>query len=140
MSATMWDGLPVSAVPPFGVAVVVWRAAQPSREVLLLHRTLAGEGDWAWTPPSGARMPGEAIEACARRELREETGLELVLTDVQVEGDWALFVAEAPADAAIVLDAEHDAAVWLSLEEACTRCRPTLVADGLRTALASLSP
>ena len=27
-----------------------------------------------WTPPGGHREAGEAIESCARRELREETG------------------------------------------------------------------
>lgn len=27
-----------------------------------------------WTPPGGHCEPGEPIEACARRELREETG------------------------------------------------------------------
>ena len=70
MEPTTWDGLPVSAEQPFGASVVVWRRNGESREWLLLHRHHHGrdyEGAWAWTPPSGARFPGEAVEDCAQR-------------------------------------------------------------------------
>ena len=110
-------------------------------EFLLLHRSGEGpayEGEWAWTPPSGVRERGETIEACSRRELEEETGLEL---EPRLVGDyrwrewhWALFIADAPADAEVRLDPEHDASAWLPLEDACARCLPAGVADGLRTA------
>jgi 8-oxo-dGTP diphosphatase len=61
------------------------RAKRPSARILLLD----GEGrvllfrfdppDRApfWATPGGALDPGESFEACARRELREETGLDL---------------------------------------------------------------
>ncbi|MGH3565451.1 MAG: NUDIX hydrolase [Pseudonocardia sp.] len=45
------------------------RAAEP--EVLLVHRIRHGD----WTIPKGAALPGESVEECAEREVREETGL-----------------------------------------------------------------
>ncbi len=42
------------------------------RDVLLLHR-VGGAGDWVL--PGGTPRAGEGMAACARREVREETGL-----------------------------------------------------------------
>jgi 8-oxo-dGTP pyrophosphatase MutT (NUDIX family) len=130
-----WDGREVAGEPPFGATVAVWRERDGVREWLVLHRAHHGrdyEGDWAWTPPSGARYPGETIHACARRELVEETGLALDPQPVHLDREWALFVVRASADADVTLDAEHDAFDWLSVDEACARCMPSAVADGLR--------
>jgi ADP-ribose pyrophosphatase YjhB (NUDIX family) len=41
--------------------------------LLLMKRSDSG----CWGPPGGAVEPGEAVETAARREVREETGLEL---------------------------------------------------------------
>ena len=113
-------------------AVVVVRRGD---EILVLRRAQYHDnGDWQWTPPSGAREPGESAEENAARELREETGLELRLTLVRDE-PWAVFVADAPADAVVVLDGEHTAYEWLSLDDACRRCTPSLVAEGIRAAV-----
>jgi 8-oxo-dGTP pyrophosphatase MutT (NUDIX family) len=134
--ATTWDGLPVSPEPPYGCAVIVYRQAAAGREVLMLHRAHHGadyEGDWAWTPPSGSRLPGEAPEACAQRELREETGLSLPLHATTCgTPDWYAYWAEAPDEARIILDAEHDRYVWLAPHDAVHRCAP----DAPRVALA----
>lgn len=144
MDAT-WDGLPVAREPPYAACVVVWREGADGRELLILHRLAPGgagyEGDWAWTPPSGARQPGEPPGAAARRELREETGLALPLravSGVTAPGDLALYVAEAPSGIEIVLDDEHDAFAWLPLEEAARRCLPAEVGASLRRAAAAL--
>ncbi len=70
--ATTWDGKPISPEPPFGASVVVYRRGAAGVEFLILHRAHSGpefDGDWAWTPPSGARLPHEPILACAEREL-----------------------------------------------------------------------
>src|SRR6266542_2869142 len=101
-----WDGLPVAPEKPFASCVVVWRDGTRGREYLLLHRHHEGpeyEGDWAWTPPSGARQP---------RETPDEV---------------ALYVARAPSDAQIVLDVEHDRFEWLPRDEAVGRCLPARV-------------
>lgn len=127
-----WDGLPVSPEPPYGAAVVVYRRQGDGVVYLILHRAHHGpayEGDWAWGPPAGARLPGEPVEACARRELREETGLDLPLTAVSGPGEsWQVYMAEAPAEVEVRLSPEHDRYAWLPAREAAARCRPPLVA------------
>jgi predicted metal-dependent hydrolase len=129
---TTWDERPIAREKPYGSSVVVWRSTDAGREYLVLHRTAAGppeyEGDWAWTPPSGARQPGERVEDAARRELEEETGLELTLVETAVgSGEWHVYAAEALAGAEVVLDAEHDRFRWVSAEEAARICLPAMV-------------
>ncbi|MFC3079256.1 NUDIX domain-containing protein [Phenylobacterium terrae] len=142
-TATTYDGLPIAKEPPFGASVVVYRRSGGGLEVLLLHRAHGGpefEGDWAWTPPAGARQPGEDPDLAAARELREETGLELPIRRVcDGAGDWCVYAAEAPAEAMVVLDAEHDRFEWVAAGDAPARCLPELVAAQLRSALAGLA-
>jgi 8-oxo-dGTP pyrophosphatase MutT (NUDIX family) len=142
---TTWDGLPVSDERPHGATVVVYRWVASRLELLLLHRAHNGpayEGDWAWTPPAGSRFPGEPVEACARRELREETGLTLDVrpTDCGTP-DWHVYVAEALPGTAVSLahDPEHDRFAWLPPDAAAARCRPEVVAEGLVRAVTLLS-
>ena len=142
---TTWDGLPVAPEPPYACAVVVWRDVPSGREFLLLHRHAPGgadyEGEWSWTPPSGARQPGEEPDAAAARELAEEIGLRLPLTPLtgaSATEDVALYVAEAPPRAEVVLDDEHDRFLWLPLDEALPKCLPRVVASGLANAAAWL--
>jgi 8-oxo-dGTP pyrophosphatase MutT (NUDIX family) len=135
--STTWDGQPRAADPPFGASVIVYRQGPAGREFLLLHRSHGGpdyEGDWAWTPPSGARLPGEAIETCAQRELLEESGLSVPAHALPAAGsDWMIFEAEVSPDVEVVLsDAEHDRFAWVSLAEALRRCLPANVADAFR--------
>ena len=124
-----WDGLPVAGERPYAACVIVWRQASSVREFLVLHRLHAGgadhHGDWAWTPPSGARLPGENPEAAARRELREETTLDLPMVPAPGRTtDVAIYVAEAQVEATVMLDHEHDRYAWVSLAEAVRRCLP----------------
>lgn len=50
---------------------IVWRAASSGEaELLLVHRPKYDD----WTFPKGKNEPGEDDEACARREVEEETG------------------------------------------------------------------
>jgi 8-oxo-dGTP pyrophosphatase MutT (NUDIX family) len=137
-----WDGVPVARERPFASCVVVWREGKAGREFLVLHRAHFGPdfaGDWAWTPPAGARQPGEGPHAAAARELREETGLAVSLVPLESPNpDVAYYQAEAPSDAEVVIDAEHDAYRWLPLDSAAELCLPATVADGIRAAAATL--
>ena len=139
---TTWDGLPVSQEPPYGCSIVVFRRHGDEIQLLMLHRRHNGadyEGDWAWTSPSGARLPGELVDACARRELAEETGLALPLHATDCGGpDWRLYWAEAPLNATIAPDDEHDRYVWTTSDEALRRCLPIRVRDNLACVIALL--
>jgi 8-oxo-dGTP pyrophosphatase MutT (NUDIX family)/RimJ/RimL family protein N-acetyltransferase len=141
-----YDGVPITPDPPYGAAIIVRRpAADGGRdaEYLVLHRALHGPdyaGDWAWTPPSGSRQPGEAVLGAALRELAEETGLVVADTDLRaldLSGAWVRFGLDVPAGTTARVDPEHDRLDWLPLDEAIGRCQPATVADGLRLAAAA---
>ena len=102
---TTWDGEPVSRDRPHGATVVVASRAPDGWRYLLLHRAHHGgparEGDWAWTPPTGSRKPGEDVTACAVRELQEEVGFRASPRPVLVDDvDWAVYSLEAPGASA----------------------------------------
>jgi 8-oxo-dGTP pyrophosphatase MutT (NUDIX family) len=127
---------------PFGATVVVWRRVARDNEVLILHRTRGGpdsEGDWAWTPPAGARFPAEPIADCAARELHEEVGLDLHLLPVGTdEAGWSTYLAEAPPDVVITLDPEHDRYEWVPVAIAANRCLPATVSASISRAITML--
>lgn len=129
---TTWDGLPIAPDNPRGAGVVI----RSGDEFLLLHRHHNGphyEGDWAWTSPSGARLPGEPVLACATRELFEETGLSgLDLRPVDLSGVWAVFAAAVTDGAEVVIDPEHDRFEWLGLREGLARLAPKSVMDNFQ--------
>jgi len=54
---------------------VVWRVRRERLEVLLIHRP--SYDDWSW--PKGKPHKREPLPACAIREVKEETGVEVVL-------------------------------------------------------------
>jgi 8-oxo-dGTP pyrophosphatase MutT (NUDIX family) len=144
MSET-WDGKPVAADPPFGATVIVYRVTPFGTEFLILHRAHAGpdfEGDWAWTPPAGARYPSESLEDCAHRELGEETGLSGALRRLDSgPAEWAIFLVEVSDSSEVVLhDTEHDRFDWVSLSDAAARCRPERAAIGFALASRVLDP
>lgn len=134
------DRLFVAHDPPHAAAVVVWRRSPTGRdEFLVLHRrTAPDEGDWAWTPPAGTRITGETAEACARRELAEETGLNVAVRRIgPPAGDCALFEARVDGDPPILLSEEHDRCEWVSRDEAARRCQPAAVASLFRLDLSA---
>lgn len=128
-----WDGQPVAQDPPYGVGIVVFRNNALGREYLILHRGHQGadfEGEWAWGNPGGARQPGEATDAAAKRELLEETGLDLEIHRTDFGSDeWVVYMAVAPRDAVVRLSEEHDRSEWVSVDEAVGRCSPDVVAS-----------
>ena len=88
-------------------------------EVLLVHRSAYGD----WTFPKGKCEPGESDEACALREVEEETGLRCALEDELPSTDyvdgrgrdkvvryWRLRVVGG----AVAFEHEVDEARWVS--------------------------
>ena len=127
MTTTTWDGLPVSNTDPRGASVIVYREGQSRMELLVLHRAHRGpdfEGDWAWTPPSGARKPGEDIDLVAQRELAEETGLQGEPERKPCGNEhWFVYQYQHISSDPIIVDQEHDRYEWVSIREAMRRCR-----------------
>ena len=132
-----WDGTPIADDDPKGASVIVYRFGEGTCHVLLLHRAAFGpdyEGDWAWTPPSGARQPGEDPEEGALRELKEESGLDghLRMTECGSEA-WHVYALEVAVEEEVVLvDPEHDRFEWVEIDAAIERCAPMIVSDQLR--------
>ncbi len=65
----------VGQVVRVGVAVIVRRSGM----VLLGKRRSASHGDGTWQLPGGGLELLESVEACARREVAEETGLDVTV-------------------------------------------------------------
>ena len=106
---------------------IVWRPAAGSVEVLLVHRPRYDD----WSFPKGKLHPGESHEACALREVIEETGMRCVLghelpTVSYVDGRgrpkvvryWEMTVAD---DLGFEAGDEVDVREWLDLAGAAGR-------------------
>lgn len=65
------DGVDASRTQ-VGVGILIVRGGR-----VLLGRRLGSHGAGTWAPPGGHLEFGETAEACARREVTEETGLAL---------------------------------------------------------------
>jgi lipoyl(octanoyl) transferase len=136
---------PLDVAPDFRTVMVV--PLDRDGRVLLLRRSEARGG--FWQPVTGRIEPGEPADAAARRELREETGVDAPVEalgyvhgfgidprlahtpapGVRVAEETA-FVARVPS-ARAVLSHEHVEQAWLSPEEAIAR----LPYAGLRRAV-----
>ena len=113
--------------PPYEVRAaggVVWRAGgDGAPEVLLVHRPKYDD----WTIPKGKAERGESDEACALREVEEETGLRCELGEhagdieyVDREGRRKIvrYWEMRPLDGAFTPRREVDAVRWVGVPEA----------------------
>jgi len=124
----------------FDLRTVSVTAVGPDGRVLLLRRPEARGGFWQQV--TGRIEPGEAPAEAARRELREETGLDAAVEPLGYRHGFALdpslpghpasdlriaeetaFAARVAAGAAVRLSDEHVAAEWLTAAEARGRLR-----------------
>ena len=56
----------------------IWVTDDEGRVLLVRH-----EGESAWSDPGGKQEPGESLEAAARRETREEAGVEAAIRGIR---------------------------------------------------------
>lgn len=108
--------------PGVGVGVIVRRGDR----VLLTRRSRHGAGSWA--APGGYLDHGETLDACAARETREETGIEIgdirflaVANDRFPDGKHNVtiwFAAEAPhGEAHVAAPGELDEVGWFGWDD-----------------------
>jgi len=100
-------------------------------ELLLLRRAPGTSYSGTWRMVGGSIDSGESAWETARRELKEETGLEPLefwtLPSVNTFYEWhADRISLTPAfaarvDGSITLNAEHDTYDWLAPDAACER-------------------
>jgi 8-oxo-dGTP diphosphatase len=103
---------------------IVSRLVDGRVEVLLVHRPAYDD----WTLPKGKAEPGEPDEACALREVEEETGLRCRVTgevgvtryaDPKGRAKVVRYFAMEPADgSSLLLEHEVDDTRWVELDRA----------------------
>jgi 8-oxo-dGTP diphosphatase len=121
---------------------VVTRRGSLGGEVLVVHRRRYGD----WTFPKGKNTEGEPDEACAVREVEEETGLACRLErelatvryrDGRGRPKQVRYWQMAPVSGSLTPRAgEIDDVRWVTLEEAAallTYQHDTVLLDGLRS-------
>lgn len=100
-----------------------------AREVLVLRRSDTDERrPGQWDLPGGHVEYGESFEVALRREVTEETGLDIGDTEPrlvyassaafdEVSVTWLFFVAKSP-ETDVLVSPEHDEYKWVGLDEA----------------------
>ncbi|MBS0275616.1 MAG: NUDIX hydrolase [Proteobacteria bacterium] len=88
-----------SPKPVLGVAAVIWN---DRREVLLIRRTKEPRKG-QWSLPGGKVEFGESLEDAVRREVREETGIEIALLGLAGVAETVLDAGAGAANAHFVL-------------------------------------
>jgi 8-oxo-dGTP pyrophosphatase MutT (NUDIX family) len=106
---------------------VIERTRDGTREILLVHRPRYDD----WTLPKGKAEPGESDEACALREVEEETGLVCDLHRQVAVSEYrdsagrtkrVRYFAMTPHDETSARPQnEVDAVAWLGFDEAIAR-------------------
>lgn len=76
VDAEEFDRFAANGPDPAGAAVLIWGDGR----VLLVRESGGGRKEARWATPGGFVEPGESADACARREAREEAGVDVRLT------------------------------------------------------------
>ena len=122
----------MTAVTAGVVDIYVLRRVQKDWQALVLQRGPGTRCTDSWETVHGRVEPGERPEQAARREVFEETGLEIQrLYSITVQPFYlhklgtimlgVVFAAIADASARVSLGPEHRASEWLSVSDAIAR-------------------
>ena len=127
-----------------GAGAVVSRRGPEGPEILLVHRPKYDD----WSFPKGKCEPGETDEACALREVAEETDLEIQLGDELPSTSYVsrggpkrvrYWLSETDGAAAAQPRNEVDELAWLRPGEVADRLSYAHDLEVLRGALAKLA-
>jgi len=77
VDATEYRRFAARGPEPMGAAALIWNEA---RQVLLVREEPRSGRTGRWATPGGMAEAGETPEACARRETREEAGVDVWIT------------------------------------------------------------
>lgn len=130
------------ANPKPAAAVLLEREDGATVRILLLRRAVE-PGAGSWDLPAGYLDPGESFETAARRETREEAGIEVELTGLAgvyhsppANAVTAVYRARAvDPDAEVVVDFESDDHAWVAREEVAAWL-PRIAFESMATAVA----
>jgi 8-oxo-(d)GTP phosphatase len=122
---------------------LIWRRTDSGIDVVLVHRPLRDD----WTLPIGRLDSGETLEACAVREVAEETGRQCgilgFLEVLEVEADDGVHRFHIYEMAAVrgefVANPETDQAPWLAIDDAMNKATYANVRSLLAAASRRLS-
>lgn len=106
--------------PVFQLSVKAIVRDRADRVLLLRRSGLSKANAGKWDFPGGKVSPGESFDTALRREVLEETGLEITLlgaaglAEARIGAVHRVFLLlEAkPSEGAVCLSEEHDAALW----------------------------
>ena len=117
--------------------------------VLLTQRAAdKKEFPFGWEFPGGSAFAGESSRTAARRELREETCLNVMPSALRLAGRFAetsalldFYVARVPDSSQVILqESEVMASEWVTPEEVLQRLRAGVMADPWIARLDALWP
>lgn len=110
---------------PFCFSVKAVVANQDGEYLVIRRSMLAKNNGGGWDLPGGKCDPGESLDVALRREVAEETGLDVCLTCVLGAGQSELpdrvvayvFVEARSSAGEVTLSEEHTEHRWLPLSE-----------------------
>ena len=124
-------------VPLYALGAVVY--VERGDEILLLKRAAGSALAGQWFLPGGAIERGELPEDGARRELREEAGIEIE-GELEMIGAYPIHVygldmvqlsyrGRVADDAEVVISHEHDGARWVRPQDMRALLSETFIAE-----------
>jgi 8-oxo-dGTP diphosphatase len=112
---------------PFALAVKALVADGQGRILTIRRSAASNQFGGNWDLPGGKVDPGESFDVALVREVAEETGLKITLTDVAGATEYdcpkvrlaVLFMEAALESGQVRLSSEHDEFAWVERSKLC---------------------